>query len=732
MIDVQKISRRMLFRALGVAGICLAIAGCATTGGPDLPPFGEELLASARSGQDGARTDRTFETVDEPSREDGPADPRLFPGNDTTVRLPPPTEPVEIQGDAVTLNFVDAPLNNVVQAILGDLLELPYSIDGPLDGSVTFQTRAPVEREALPDLLDSMLRVNNAVMVQDPNGVFRIGPPGIVGGLGSVPRRIGALPPGHSLVIVPLDYVGAAEMARILGPVAPEDALVRVDAARNLLMLAGTRSQLEGWLELVRSFDVDYLAGMSVGVFPLEHAAAGEISDALSTLLSETEEGGPLAGAIRVVPVERLNSLLVVTPRARYLDQVRVWIERLDRPLDNSMESRLYVYPVQNGSATHLADLLSGLYGDGAAPRSRSEPQGRVAPGLTPTRISEGDDDSSRTDADTRLSRSASPGDGPGAITQLGDRVRVMADERNNALLILAPHRDYRKIEGAIQRLDRMPAQVMIEASIVEVTLVDELRYGLEWFFTTSSGRYTGEGLLNLQSSGDIGARQPGFSFSVANPAGEIRAVLNALAEKSLVNVLSNPTIMVLDNHTARIQVGDKQPVLSQQTITDGGVRTSSIEFRDTGVILEVTPSVNAGGLITLDVLQDVTDVGPVDSATGQRSFLQRNVESRIAVRSGESIVLGGLIRDNRSDGRSGVPGLHTVPVLGNLFGTTNRGGTRTELLVMMTPRVMVDEHELRAVGEELKRRMKGLRMLHGNDIGLGSEAPSSDSVGDR
>lgn len=182
-------------------------------------------------------------------------------------------------------------------------------------------------------------------------------------------------------MIVPLEYVGAQEMAGILEPVAPEGAIAHVDPRRNLLMLAGSRNQLEGWFELVRSFDVDYLEGMSVGVFPLEYASAGEVSDALATLLAEAEgEEGGIAAAIRVVPIDRLNSLLVVTPQSRYLEYVKTWVRRLDNPQDNARKSRLYVYPVQNGSAGHLAELLGALYGDGApsvrgvAPRVGSRP----------------------------------------------------------------------------------------------------------------------------------------------------------------------------------------------------------------------------------------------------------------------------------------------------------------------------------------------------------------------
>lgn len=690
-----------------LAGILLA--GCAGTS-PTLPPLGEEL-EEATSPSAGSAATTGAGMPDAPDPADPRPEARLFPGTDRAVRLPPEHEPVSIRGEAVKLNFVDAPLEDVVEAILGDLLELPYSIDGPLEGKVTLQTHAPVSRDALPDLLDSMLRVNNALMLQDEEGIFRVGPPGMLKGLASQPRRVGHLPPGQNLVIVPLEYVGAQEMAGILEPVAPEGAIAHVDPRRNLLMLAGSRNQLEGWFELVRSFDVDYLEGMSVGVFPLEYASAGEVSDALATLLAEAEgEEGGIAAAIRVVPIDRLNSLLVVTPQSRYLEYVKTWVRRLDNPQDNARKSRLYVYPVQNGSAGHLAELLGALYGDGAPSGAGRGAEGRVAPGLTPTRIGE-DADGDDGDRGSSGGRSAGQeGSGGPTVAGLGDDIRIIADDRNNALLIMAPRRDYRKIEDALQSLDQMPAQVVIEASIVEVTLTDELRYGLEWFFTSSSGEYTGEGSLNLNQDGGIGAEQPGFSFKVINPAGEVRAVLNALADKSLVNVLSNPTLMVLDNHSARIQVGDEQPVRSTETVTDGGTRSSSIEFRDTGVILEVTPSVNAGGMITLDVSQEVTDVGQVDSATGQRSFLQRNVQTRVAVRSGESVVLGGLIRDNRTNARSGVPGLHDIPVLGHLFGRTSVTGQRTELLVMITPRVLRNEHELRAVGEELRERMRGLR----------------------
>ena len=301
----------------------------------------------------------------------------------------------------------------------------------------------------------------------------------------------------------------------------------------------------------------------------------------------------------------------------------------------------------------------------------------------------------------------------------LGPDVRVVADEFNNALLIYAPRREYEKVHAALQQLDVPPTQILIEASILEVTLTDEFSFGLQWAFEGGiNGGRTGSGLFNPNASGGIGPQQPGFSYTIANRAGRVEAVLNTLAKKNLVNVISSPSLMVLDNHNAQIQVGDQQPVQSSTIVTDGGNTTSSIQYKDTGVMLDVLPSVNAGGLVTMDINQDVTDVGQVDAATGQRSFLQRAIASRVAVRSGETVVLGGLIRDNTSRGRTGLPWLQDIPWLGNLFRTTSRTNNRTELVVLITPRALQNDEQLRAVSDEMRRHFaRSLGAINGLKI---------------
>ncbi len=646
------------------------------------------------------------------------AEATLYKGNGRMVDLPEVRPPVKLLGDDVTLNFEAAPLIEVVHAVMGDILEQDYIVEHPIKGDVTLRTRTPVPRDQLLVILESLLHSNKALMIRDKQGRYIISASGQLGKLRPGVSSAGNSGAGYSTIVVPLQYIGATNMMEILKPVAEEQAFVRVDEARNLLMLAGTRAQLDGWLEIVYTFDVDLLAGMSVGIFPLENSTVDEIDEALQDLLggelggeAEGESGSSAAsiigGLVRIIPVERLNSILVVTAREHYLERLGIWIKRLDQAPDLSFEQSLHVYPVQNSTAGHIAELLSSVYSGSGTGGSRGG--GGVAPGLTPETISSG---GGAKGGGGKSGSSGSKGSGGGTTNMSVDGVRVVADEENNALLIFATGKEFERMKLALLKLDVVPAQVIIEASIIEVSLTDDLKYGLEWTFKDGLGSdYSAVGQL-LNSGSTPASLVPGFSYAVSNSIGDISAVLNALATESLVNVISTPSVMVLDNHTANIHVGDQVPIKSSTTITNGGNSQQSITYRDTGVKLSVTPSINAGSMVTMDIDQSVTDVGEVDSATGQRSFLERNITSRVAVRSGESVVLGGLIRENSTDGSAGVPFLHSIPLLGGLFGTTTITDKRTELLVIITPRVMYNEADLDQVGREMRARMRGLELI--------------------
>jgi general secretion pathway protein D len=660
---------------------------------------------------------------------------RIIRGNDQVIA--PATPKGQVTGAPSGLKFEDAPLADVVTLVLRDIAKVNYLIHPPINGSVTLDTQADVSADQAVLLLEAALQANGLQMALDTRGTYHIGRPEVIKSIvPAVRQSTGApLPPGYGAVVIPLRYIGAGEMANILRPMAAPEAIVRVDTLRNLLVMVGTRNQAEGWQDIVSTFDVDLLKGMSVGVFPLKNVTTREVELALRLLnggsvaaaaaapapagtaaAAPLAASSPLYGAMRVIPIERINSVMIVTPRAAYLDEARRWIEMLDKPGGNSPEAQLFVYPVQNGNAKHLADVLNGLFGGGTATASTQPATSGVAPGLPISTTATGSFSNANAASSTvisgsRAGSSAIQGNGLTALT-LNAGLRVIADEINNAVLVYGTKGEFEKIQVTLKRLDVPPTQVLIEASIIEVTLTDDLKYGLQWVFNDPArggNGLLGRGVLSTAAGAAFGSTPAGFSYTLSNSAGDVKAVLNALADKSLVKVISSPSLMVLDNHTASINVGNQQPIRVGETITTGGNITTNIQYKDTGVSLAVTPSVNAGNMVTMQLNQSVTDVGAVDAATGQRSFLQRQFASKVAVRSGEALVLGGLIRDNTTTGKTGLPGLQDIPILGNLFGATSAVTTRTELLVIITPRVVRTAQDVRQIGQDLKDRMKTL-----------------------
>lgn len=683
--------------------LCMMTTSCATPSA-NAPEPQEKSISRLSNAEASTTESAAREEAVEPNR---PA--VMFVGSDQTVDMPFSRPPISLSGNAVMLNFEQAPLNEVIHTILGDTLELDYVIENQVPGEITLRTRSPIERDQLLPILESLLRNNNVLMIRGPGDRFYIsGSPNIVS---TVPYYESAPSAGYTNIIVPLQYISATEMADILRPVAREDAFVRIDQKRNLLILAGTQLQLEGWLSIVSTFDVDQLAGKSVGIFPLRNSKAQEVVKELEQILKGSEaQASGVTDMVSIMPVERLNSIMVVSPRAQYVEIIKVWLERLDTIEDLGSEPTLQVYKVRNGDAGQLAGLLSTIYGGG---RSATGAAQGVAPGLTQT----------QSGGQSAMSATGGNAGKSGASFSLGDDVRVVSDPYNNSLLVYATPYEYQKIEKILMKLDVVVTQVLIEASIVEVTLMDDLEYGLEWAFNNNlGGGDTGEGLLDL--GGGLGP-QAGFSYTITNSSGAVKAALNALAEKSLINVISTPSILVLDNHMASIHVGDQQPIQSSSTVTNGGNVQNSITYKDTGVKLDVTPSVNDGGLVTLSVVQSVTDVGPVDAATRQRSFLNRNISSRVAIRDGESVVMGGLIRDNETEGKSGVPLLMDIPLLGSIFSTTTKASTRTELLIFITPRVMESQQDLRELNREMRNRMKGITNFDDLPLLLSEEGAS-------
>lgn len=625
-------------------------------------------------------------------------------------------------GGNVILNFAGANIQDVVRTVLGTTLKLNYVMHPKVTGKVTVQTSRPLSRDAVLPTLESILRLHGVVLVKSGN-VYKVlpvseAPAGSIRPrLGASPRRSGG---AFGVQIVPLAFVSANEMERILKPFAPAGGILRVDSVRNLLMLAGTRGELANLLEIVEIFDVDWLAGRSVALFPLQTAEAKSVIKDLEQVFG-ADADGPLAGLVRFVAIERLNAILTISARSDYLDRAEEWIERFDTGLESG-DRKLHVYHVQNSRANDLADILNRIFGDrDDAAKSGSGPARRVAasttaqpvaPASTPA-VTTPAGQAARTTAPparaatARATAPATPDDG--AASTGAKALRIIADEKNNALVILATPREYRAVLAAVRKLDIAPLQVLIEATIAEVRLNDTLRYGLQWFFKRGGSTFS---LSNL-ASGAVASTFPGFSYAFADR--DINVVLDALTSITDVNVISSPQIMVLDNQTATLQVGDQVPVSTQQTVdvTNVNSQINTIQFRDTGVILEVTPRVNASGLVQMDISQEVSDVTATTSSTlNSPTIQQRKIKSTVAVQSGETIALGGMIKDRKSKSKSGVPLLSDIPILGALFSTTTDTDTRTELLVLITPRVVRNQAEARRVTDELRSRLRALGPL--------------------
>jgi general secretion pathway protein D len=653
---------------------------------------------------------------------------------------PQPTARGALQRSApgeVNLRFDGADLREFIDVVLGDILRVNYVVDQAVTGEVTVNTSRPITEAQVLPLFEQVLALNGAALVR-LGTLYQVLPSGAAQQRNLMSATLpGGETPGFRTQIIPLEYVSAAEMREILESVVSDPAAIQIDPVRNLVFATGSAAEVENVLAAIEIFDVDWLRGMSVGLYPLDNVDPETLADELYEVLGDAfgqPQGDALGGQVRLVALERLTSLLVVSSTPAALREVELWIRRLDRP-GESAGRRLYVYPVQNAKAEELADILGSIFGSRGSQRNlvvsgttgvntgtgASSAATRLAPGLTPAQVGQAPSPSAveasgRTGSGTTATTTAGLGTGAGLAIEGGSTVEIIADQVRNALVILASAQDYRMVESALTRLDVVPLQVLIEASIVEVTLRDDLSYGVEWFFRNSSNDETRRlGSLDLGGPGIV-PLAPGFSYSVVDNAERVRLALNLLASESALNVLSSPSLMVLDNQTATISVGDEIPIPSRQSISNldpSAPTVNEISFRQTGVTLSVTPRVNNSGLVTMEIRQEVASAATTTTSNIDAPTIQnRQIESVVAINSGDTIVLGGLMQDQKSTAESGLPFLHRVPGLGKLFGRTANEHARTELLVLITPRVVRDRSGARSITEEYRRKLQQIEGL--------------------
>ncbi|MBL6986095.1 MAG: type II secretion system secretin GspD [Methylobacter sp.] len=658
------------------------------------------------------QTDVTYEELQNkaPVAETVQAKAELFPG---TNRFVPDTaiQHRKTKGSSkgtYSLNFDEADLGEVAKVILSDILGQNYVLSPKVAGKVTLQTTDPLTKDELIPTLEMLLRMNNAVLIKDSH-IYHIEPANeaLYSSSFAAPSTVGKN--GFQVRVIPIRNVAVQDIIDVIKPLVQEKTILNVDGNRNIMIASGTPDELGRVMDMVSTFDIDVLKGRSFGLFPLTHVDP-------ETIIQELDEVFDKKGSseesrfFRFIPIERLNAIMAITHQARYLKDIESWIFRLDRA-NTASGGGVNVYKVQHVDAVELADTLNEIFSGGA----KKDKTPKVAPGKTPVEIT------NKKQTETKKSSSSNTQTGNVNVSNVGE-VRIIADEANNSVIIVATAQEYEVIRPVINQLDVMPLQVLIDATIVSVNLTDNLKYGIQWFLTHSKG---GKSIITSGADTDgadltsvaVAAVTGGFGYSFISNSGNIRAILSAEAKDNNINVISSPSLMVLNNQEASIQVGDEVPLRTSESSTPiaGGTtavltQTSAIQQRKTGVKLTVKPRVNASGLVIMDIEQSVERAVPSTSSNIDSPTIQaREINSSVAVQSGETIVLGGLIDENNDVSKVGIPYLQDIPLLGALFGTTGINKGRTELVVLITPRVVKTKQDARLISDEFKRKLTGI-----------------------
>lgn len=711
-------NRAFRLRPLLATALLVFLSGCATVPAPVISRDGDPL---AGTGTTPAAANGTEAPAAETAAAPDPFAAKITPGTGRVIDervAGTPAPSLDLPGEA-TFNFEGEPVHAVVKAILGDLLQQNYVIAPNVQGQVTLATPRPVNAAQALSLLEMVLGWNNARLVWS-DGRYNVLPTeqAIAGNLSP---RTGPVTDarGYEVRAVPLQFISATEMKKVLEPYARPNAVVNVDNARNMITLAGTRSELQNYLRTVQIFDVDWLAGMSVGVFPIQSGEAAQIVDELNNIFGE---GGstPISGMFRFMPLEGQNAVMVITPQARYLREAQTWIERLDA--GGGEGARLYTYEVLYMKAPDLADQLSSVFGGGGSSSTNdNDAPPSMMPGLEPVRVRsintpapDAADPKARAEyAETNQNSASGATSGDGIALGNSEDVSISAVEESNALLVRATPGQWESIRRTIERLDVMPLQVHIEAQVIEVKLSGDLKYGVDWYFRNLVPDTLLEGGI-VDAFDDKNSLGGGLWNFVG---GDTAAIVTLLDKVSDVRILSTPSVLVRNNAEAKLDVGTKIPVnstsfnpINGDPGTGDGTYTQ-VQYLDTGVILTVKPRISRDGTVFMEIDQEVSSPGQL-GAGGNREVDSRNLVTEAAIKSGETVMLAGLILDSQSTGSRGLPGLSRIPVIGGLFGTQTQNSLRSEVVILVTPRVIRDPAEARKLTDEYGERFRALDPL--------------------
>jgi general secretion pathway protein D len=656
-------------------------------------------------------------------------------------------------GSGYDLNFENAPVATVAKVILGDVLGVGYTIDPRVQGTVTLASVRPIAKADALYVLENALRMSGVALVRDRGTGYRLLPSNEAGPGGL--DRIGSAEAGQGISVVPLRYVSAQTVFKLLDAFGVKATTLRPDTGRNTLIISGSGSDRRAAIDTILSFDADWMRGQSVGIFPVRNSSPEPVIAEIEKIM-DSGEGGLSQNVVKFQAISRLNSILVVSQKPEYLKRAGVWIARLDK--SDTEGVNLKAYPLRYGNSKQIVVLLNDmLTGRGSGGGSLDSASSQISPGggistsssgggpvaalsgLPPNTGASGAFPSAAGGAPLgarpapAASAAAGVQESPSGLGGLGggtrpagagilQNIRITADVTNNTVLVYADQESQRIVEQTIRQIDRPQRQIAIEATIAEVTLNDQLNYGVQFFLASKKGSIsntisgvspsaTGLELpataVDAAAGALLGRVLPGFNFLIGSESSP-RVVLDALHGVTDVKVLSNPSLVVLDNQPATLQVGDQVPFSTgtATVLTANNTIVNTIDYKNTGIILRVLPRANANGNIVLDIEQEISNVAAGSGQSLTPTISQRRVKSSIAVTSGQTVLLAGLISESQNKMRQGIPLLDSIPGVGDAFSHQNTARTRTELILFIRPTVIKDAVDAHVIAEEMRTKM--------------------------
>jgi general secretion pathway protein D len=636
-------------------------------------------------------------------------------------------------GSGVIFNFDNADIYEVIR-VMAEIMKINYLIDPKVKGTVNIHTTGQLPAEEVFPIFQSILRLNGATAVKR-DGLYEIVPlsdakktyvPPTSGRAGT---KL-ASEEKFTIQIVSLKYIPATEASKLIKPFLSDGADIVEHPPHNILIISDVASNVKKSLDIIALFDIDIFTDTRVRIYPVLNADVTEVAKEMERIFSSFEVSTKSARGVGITftPITRINSLLVVSSIPNIFEKVEGWLKELDRIPGEGSKLSVFVYYVQNAKAKDLADVLKEVFvkakekkGEKTAAPAETTPRGAKPTPTPATPTAPGKEEA-------------------GGIPE--GEIGIVVDEPTNSLIIKAFHRDYRAILETIKKLDIYPKQVLIEVLLAEVTLDETNKFGIEWASFVSSH------VTTSQAQGAVLGSQPpvqtttdtlgntittplnpftaplasygGLRYAIVELGGRLSAAIDLAASQDRLKVISSPQIIASNNKEAKIQVGQSEPILTNTYTTPGvtsttgsGVVEGTIEYKDIGIILSLTPRISDGGLVSLEISIEDSNVlasAALGNLTSIPAFTKKTAKTVLSVVEGETIVLGGLISESKEKITSGIPLLSKIPIIGGLFGFQSYETKRDELILLMTPHIINNQSTSDAVTKEFKDKVESMK----------------------